>query len=80
MSSLQGTEFVSVPETPVKWDLLIKKNIVQASFWAVLCHYGNIRHLDTPADELAQVGVIELPEDGQRDSEPYLTYEGDEIR
>lgn len=68
---------MSVPEPPVQWDLLIKENVVQAPFWAVLRHYGNVRHLHTAADELAQVGVIELPEDGETGSEPYSTCEGD---
>lgn len=57
--------FVHLPEAPVKWDLLVKQNIVKASFWAVLCHYGNIRHLNTTADKLAQVGVIKLPGGGR---------------
>lgn len=61
-----------LPEAPVKWDLLVKKNIVEASFWAILRHYRNIRSFDTPADELAQVGVIELPVDGERGSEYHI--------
>lgn len=58
-----------LPETPVKRDLLVKKNIINASFWAVLCHYGNIRHLNAPTNEFAQVGVIKLPGDNERESQ-----------
>lgn len=50
-----------LPEAPVKWHLLVKENVIKASFWAVLRHYGDIRHLNTTTDKLAQVGVIELP-------------------
>lgn len=62
---MERTAFL--PEAPVKWHLLVKENVVKASFWAVLRHYGDIRHLNTSADKLAQVGVIELP--GERERE-----------
>lgn len=52
---------LSVPEAPVQWDLLVEKNVVQASFWTVLCYYGNVGHLHTSANEFTQVGMIELP-------------------
>lgn len=67
-----------LPEAPVKRDLIVNKNIVKASFWAVLCHYGNVRHLNTPANKLTQVWVIEFPGDGERErvSILYLIYEG----
>lgn len=55
--------FVRLPEAPVQRDLLVEKNIVQASLWAVLCHYGNVRRLNTPTNKFAQVGMIELPGD-----------------
>lgn len=63
-----------LPEAPVKRDLLVKKNIVKASFWAVLCHYGNVRDLNAPANEFTKVGMIELPADGERQRVkiPYL--------
>lgn len=55
--------FESLPEAPVKWNLLVKENIVKASFWAVLGHYGNIWNLNTPTNKLTEVGMIEFPED-----------------
>lgn len=62
------------PEAPVQWHLLVKENVVKASFWAVLRHYGNIRHLNTASNKLAQVGVIELSGDREREKlkTPYL--------
>jgi len=51
---------LSLPEAPVKWDLLVQEHVVEASLWAVLCYYGNVWHLDAATDKLAQVGVIEL--------------------
>lgn len=69
---MERTAFL--PEAPVKWHLLVKENIVKASFWAVLRHYGDIRHLNTSADKLAQVGVIELPgvKERERNSELHI--------
>lgn len=52
---------VCLPEAPVQWDLLSKKDVVQASFWTVLCYYSNVRHLHTSSNKFAQVGMIELP-------------------
>lgn len=49
------------PEAPVERDLLVEQHVVQASFGAVLRYYGNVGRLDAASDELAQVGVIELP-------------------
>lgn len=63
-----------VPEAPVKRDLIVKKDVVKASFGAVLRHYSNIWHLNTSTDELTQVGVIELPEDRNRESKQYMCY------
>lgn len=57
------------PEAPVEWDLLVKKNVVKASFWAVLRHYGDVRHLNTTADELTEVWVIELPAEREREGQ-----------
>ena len=67
--------FVCLPEAPVKRDLLVKKDIIKASFWAVLRHYGNIWHLNTPANELTKVGVIELPGDRERVRTANVLYE-----
>lgn len=69
---MERTAFL--PEAPVKWHLLVKENVVKASFWAVLRHYGDIRHLNTSADKLAQVGVIELPgvRERERNSELHI--------
>lgn len=73
-NEMERTAFL--PEAPVKWHLLVKENVVKASFWAVLRHYGDIRHLNTSANKLAQVGVIELPGVRVREREklrtPYL--------
>lgn len=60
-------QVITSPETPVQRDLLVKKNVVKASFWAVLCHYGNVWHFNAATNKFAQVGVIELP--GRRDRE-----------
>lgn len=49
------------PEAPVKRDLLIKKDIVQASFWAILSHYGNVGDLNAATNKLAEVWMIKLP-------------------
>lgn len=62
--------WVCWPEAPVKGDVLIKKDIVKASFWAVLCHYGNIGDLNTATDKLAEVWMIQLP----GDTEAVLAY------
>lgn len=51
----------SLPEAPVEWDLFVEKDVVEAPLGAVLGHYGDIRHLDAAADELAQIGVVQLP-------------------
>lgn len=69
---MERTAFL--PEAPVKWHLLVKENVVKASFWAVLRHYGDIRHLNTSANKLAQVGVIELPgvKERERNSELHI--------
>ncbi len=56
---------VRLPEAPVQRHLLVKEDIVQASLWAVLRHYGDVWRLNTPTDKLAQVGMIELPGDNR---------------
>lgn len=61
--SADGQE--SSPEAPVDWDLLVKKDIVKASLWAILCYYGDVWNLNTASNKLAEIGVIQFPGSGE---------------
>lgn len=52
-----------LPETPVDGNVVIQQHIRQAPLGAVLCDDTDIWHLDRAANELAEVRMIQLPED-----------------
>lgn len=55
--------FFPLPETPVDGNVVIEQHIRQAPFGAVLCDDTDVWHLDRAANELAEIGMIQLPED-----------------
>lgn len=55
--------FFVLPETPVDGNVVIQQYIRQAPLGAVLRDDTDVRHFDGAANEFAEIGMIQLPED-----------------
>lgn len=55
--------FLVLPETPVDGNVVVEQHIRQAPLGAVLRDDTDVRHLDGAANELAEIRMIQLPED-----------------
>ena len=49
-------------EIPVEGNVIIQKHIIQAAFSAIFSYNGQVRVINRASNELAQINMIELPE------------------